>query len=188
MGSLRSNVIGFDDGPFRREHRGDVPLIGVVCARTRVDGVLVGRVRRDGANATSAMASLLRDSPFHGHVQAVLLQGIAVAGFNVVDIHALADAVERPVVVVARRAPDLPSIRRALFARVPGAARKWRLIERAGPMERAGEVFVQRAGISLDHARDLLAATRLHGHLPEALRVAHLVAGAVVEGRSRGRA
>lgn len=188
MGALRTNVIGFDDGPFSREHRGDVPLVGVVCARTRVDGVVMGKVRRDGANATSAIASLLLGSPFDGHVQAVLLQGIAVAGFNVVDIHALAHEVARPVVVVARRAPDLPSIRRALFARVPGAARKWRLIERAGPMERVGAVFVQRAGISVDHVRDLLAATRLHGHLPEALRVAHLIAGAVASGRSRGRA
>ncbi|HEY8076103.1 MAG TPA: DUF99 family protein, partial [Labilithrix sp.] len=44
------NVIGFDDGPFVREHRGDVLLVGVVCAGTRLDGVVAGRVRRDGAD------------------------------------------------------------------------------------------------------------------------------------------
>ena len=42
------NVIGFDDGPFSSDHRGDVLLVGVVCSGTRVDGVISGKVRRDG--------------------------------------------------------------------------------------------------------------------------------------------
>src|SRR5690242_13024243 len=45
------NVIGFDDGPFPREHRGDVLLVGTVCSGTRLDGVMSGTIRRDGANA-----------------------------------------------------------------------------------------------------------------------------------------
>ena len=106
---------------------------------------------------------------------------------NVVDIHALAAALARPVLVVARRAPRLGLIRDAL-ARLPGGARKWRLIEQAGPMEPVRGVFVQRAGLSLVEARDLLAATTLHGNLPEPLRLAHLIAGGIVTGKSRGRA
>ena len=51
------------------------------------------------------MAALVRGSQFDGHVRAVLLNGIAFGGFNVVDIHALAEALARPVLVVARRAP-----------------------------------------------------------------------------------
>ena len=34
-----SNVVGFDDSPFPYEHRGDVRVVGAVCARTRLDGV-----------------------------------------------------------------------------------------------------------------------------------------------------
>ena len=125
---------------------------------------------------------------FDGHVQAILLQGIAVAGFNVVDIAALHARTARPVLVVARRRPDFAKLRRALLSRVPGGARKWRLIEAAGPMEPLGDVFVQRVGLELDEAGALLAATTLHGNLPEPLRVAHLIAGGVTTGRSRGRA
>lgn len=190
MGSHRrhlSNVIGFDDAPFPPSHRGDVRLVGMVCARTRLDGVLSGSVRRDGVNSTERMAEMLLRSPFAENVQAVLLQGIAVAGFNVVDVHALTAAVRKPVLVVMRRMPDLDGIRRALDAR-PGGARKWRLIERAGPIERIAPVFVQRIGLSVDEARDLLRATTLHGSLPEPLRLAHLVAGGVTTGVSRGRA
>jgi endonuclease V-like protein UPF0215 family len=182
------NVIGFDDAPFARDHRGDVLLVGVVCSRTRLDGVVSGRVRRDGANATAEMIRVIRASQFTRHVQAVLLQGIAVAGFNVVDMVTLHEALGVPVLAIVRRQPDFDAIRRALFARVRGARRKWRLIEHAGALDRIRGVLVQRVGITLDRARDLLAATTLHGKLPEPLRLAHLIAGGVTTGASRGRA
>jgi hypothetical protein len=183
-----TNVVGFDDGPFERARaRARVLLVGAVCARTRLDGVISGRIGKDGRDATARVAALVRDSQFDGHVRAVLLNGIAFGGFNVIDLHALAAALARPVLVVARRPPRLALIRDAL-ARLPGGARKWRLIEQAGPMEAVGGVCVQRAGLSLRDARDLLAATTLHGKLPEPLRLAHLIAGGIVTGKSRGRA
>lgn len=183
-----TNVIGFDDAPFPPEHRGDVDLVGTVCSRTRLDGVLRGRVRRDGINAARTMARMLLGSPFAGHVQAVLLQGITVAGFNVVDLDALHAAVGVPVIVVARRRPDLARIRRALLAKVPGGATKWRRIQAAGPPEPIAGVFVQRTGLSALHCERLLRATTLHGRLPEPLRLAHLIAGGLGTGVSRGRA
>jgi len=207
------NVIGFDDGPFARRHRGDVLLVGAVCSGTRLDGVVSGRVRRDGANAARAMAALVRGSQFASHVRAVMLQGIAVAGFNVVDVRALRDALGVPVLVVMRRPPDMLAVRRALFSADPaarpsvrGAARKWGLIERAGEIEPLGawavaahdpptglrggspRLWVQRCGLSLEAARRLVARTTLHGNVPEPLRLAHLIAGGIAAGRSRGRA
>lgn len=207
------NVIGFDDGPFVREHRGDVLIVGAVCARTRLDGVLCGRIRRDGSNATERMVALVSESQFRSHVRAVMLQGIAVGGFNVIDIHALARALGVPVVVIMRRPPDMDAIRRALFSdsprmrpRVRGARKKWQLIESAGAIERidlqnvvgrprapsgvrGGErrLWVQRSGLSLDAARAIVEATTLHGNVPEPLRLAHLIAGGIVTGQSRGR-
>lgn len=183
-----SNVIGFDDGPFAPNHRGDVLLVGVVCARTRCDGIISGRIRRDGRNSTQAMIDLLRGSQFASHVRAVLLQGIAVGGFNVVDIHRLHRELDRPVLVVARRQPRLPAMKDYLVHNVPGWHRKWRLIEAAGPMEPLRGVFIQRAGLTMAQAGHLLAATTAHGRIPEPLRLAHLVAGGIVTGNSRGRA
>lgn len=186
--SRLSHVIGFDDAPFARSHRGDVTVIGAVYAGARLEGVLAGRVRRDGANSTRVLVELVRRSRFHAHVQAILLQGIAFAGFNVVDIHALNAALGVPVLVVARRRPDLAAIRRALLTRVPGGARKWRLIERAGPMEPLAGVFVQRAGLSVERAAELVRRLAANGKLPEPLRTAHLIAGGVTTGESRHRA
>ncbi|WP_437878235.1 DUF99 family protein [Sorangium sp. So ce513] len=183
-----SHVVGVDDAPFAREHRGDVPVIGTVFAGLRLEGVLSTRVRRDGRNATQAIAAMIAGSRFYPQVQVVMLQGIAVAGFNVVDIAALRDALSLPVVVVARRLPNLDAIRDALLLRVRGGRRKWALIERAGRMDPVGGVYVQRAGISLEDTSALLARLSVHGHLPEPLRTAHLIAGGLTTGESRGRA
>jgi endonuclease V-like protein UPF0215 family len=208
------NTIGFDDGPFARDHRGDVLLVGAVCSRTRLDGVVTGRVRRDGADATRRMVEIVRGSQFAGHIRAVMLQGIAVAGFNVVDVRRLSDELSVPVLVLMRRPPDLSEVRRALFSEAPavrppvrGASRKWRLIVNAGAIEPLGasrrskrsggptglrsgmpRLWVQRVGLSLDAARRLVDATTLHGNVPEPIRLAHLIAGAIATGRSRGRA
>jgi endonuclease V-like protein UPF0215 family len=191
------NVIAFDDGPFPHAHTGQVLLVGAVCSRTRLDGVVSGKVRRDGTDSTSRMIELVTRSQFREHVRVVLLQGIAVAGFNVVDVHTLSRALDVPVLVVTRRQPDLDAVHRALFSEAPhsrprvrGAARKWALIQAAGAIEPLGRgrLWVQRAGLSLEQARRVVAATTLHGNIPEPLRVAHLIAGGIVAGKSRGRA
>jgi len=183
-----SHVVGFDDAPFGRTHRGDVLIVGAVFAGTRLDGVLSTRVRRDGVNAASRLADCLEGSRFLSQLHAILLQGIAFAGFNVVNLQDLRRRTGLPVVVVARRQPDLKAIRAALLDHVPGGDRKWRLIEAAGPMESVSGVYVQRSGISLADTESLLTRLQLHGRLPEPLRVAHLIAGGVTTGESRHRA
>jgi hypothetical protein len=182
-----SHAVGFDDAPFARAHRGDVPVVGAAHAGARLDGVLLTRVRRDGANATDRLIACLAASRFLPQLRVILLQGIAFAGFNVVDIHRLNAATGLPVLVAARRTPDLDAIRRALLAQVPGGARKWRLIEAAGPMEPVGGIWVQRAGLDPGAAAALVTAWQLHGKLPEPLRTAHLIAGGVAGGASRQR-
>jgi uncharacterized protein len=178
-----SHVVGFDDSPFAHTDRGDVPVIGAVFSGLRLDGVLKGKVRRDGANATRVLAELVERSQFGEHVQLLMLEGIALAGFNVVDIHELRSRLEIPVLVVARKKPDLAAIRTALLTRVPGGRRKWRLIERAGPMRAIGGVYVQTAGIDDDVVIDVLRRFAVHGRVPEPLRTAHLIAGGTA-GRS----
>jgi len=183
-----SHVIAFDDAPFPRAHRGDVLVVGTAYAGLRLEGVLSTRVRRDGANAARAIAERVRGSRFFAHTKLLMFQGIALAGFNVIDIHGLHAALGIPVLVVARRAPGLPAIQAAIRTRVRGGAKKWRLIQKAGAMETVGGVFVQRAGIPLADVNDVLRRFTVEGNIPEPLRVAHLIAGGVTTGQSRGRA
>ncbi|AWN22541.1 DUF99 domain-containing protein [Deinococcus irradiatisoli] len=182
-----THAIGFDDVPFERDWRGDVRIIGTVYAQTTLHGVVSGKVRRDGRNSTAELTRLVDTSLFRPHLHLILLQGVTLAGFNVVDARALSAATGLPVLVVARREPDLARIRSALLEKVPGGKRKWKLIEKLGPMEELRGVYVQRVNLTFKEAGVALHHLTLTGHIPEPLRAAHLIAGGVGTGHSRGR-
>jgi len=183
----RLRVIGFDDAPHRRARGAAVPVAGVVCRGTRFEGLLWCRVRRDGWNATRVLAETLRASKYHAQVHAVLLDGVAFGGFNVVDLPALAEAVELPCLTVMRRAPDLPAMERAM-ERLPRPERRRAVLRRAGPVHARPPFWFQGVGLEPDEALDLLERVTDTGHVPEALRIAHLIGSGVVDGESRGRA
>ncbi len=157
-------------------------------AGQRFDGVVIGKVRRDGADSARKLAQLVHSSRFRDHLQLVMLHGIALAGFNVVDIAALHRELGLPVLVVCRRQPDLDAIRAALLERVRGGRRKWALIERLPPMRPAASVWVQSVGLPEEAVDGIVRRFAINGHVPEPLRTAHLIAGALVTGQSRGRA
>jgi endonuclease V-like protein UPF0215 family len=62
-----------------------------------------------------------------------------------------------------------------------------RLSGKDGPLERCGALWVQRVGLPLHEAGELLAATTSHGNIPDPLRLAHIIASDVERGASRGR-
>ena len=182
-----TNVIGFDDAPFALDFRGDVVIVGASFSAMRLEGVLIGKVRRDGANATRNLTRLISQSRFSSHCQLIMLQGIALAGFNVVDIHALRTALAIPVLVIIRKQPNLENIRKALHQSVPGGERKWKLIEKAGVMENVAGVYIQRAGIGLAAARRAIEFFAVNSVIPEPLRTAHLIASGIAGGHTRQR-
>ncbi len=180
-------AVGFDDAPFARGRRGDVGVAGVVCAGTRFEGLVWGRVRQDGWNATDALAALLSGGKFLPQLHLVLLDGIALGGLNVVDLDALATALGRPCVAVMRRAPDLAAMERAI-RRLPRPGRRLALLARAGPIHRQGGFVFQVRGAEPGPTADALARLTDRGAVPEPLRLAHLVGAAIRTGESGRRA
>jgi endonuclease V-like protein UPF0215 family len=182
-----SHVIAFDDAPFPPQHRGDVLLVAAVFARLRLEGVLTGKVRRDGANATDCVIRMVSASRFRPQLQLIMLQGIAVAGFNVFDIQRLHRVLGLPVLTVTRHTPDQNAVRTALTEKVSGGRNKWRLIEKAGAPEAIAGVHVHRAGITRQEAAAVIGDFAVNSRIPEPLRTAHLIAGGMAQGESRHR-
>jgi endonuclease V-like protein UPF0215 family len=117
----------------------------------------------------------------------VLLDGIALGGFNVVDLPRLASRLQRPCVAVMRRLPDLPAMERAA-RRLPRPLARLAVLRRAGPIHVAGPFVYQVCGAD---PRDMASALRRltdTGNVPEALRLAHLIGGALAYGESGRRA
>jgi hypothetical protein len=180
-------AVGFDDAPFARRRRGAVGLAGVVCAGTRFEGLVWGCVRQDGWDATDAVVRLLAAGKFLPQLHAVLLDGVAFGGLNVVDLEALASRLARPCIAVMRRAPDLAAVARAV-RRLPRPERRLDLLRRAGPVHRQGGFVFQVRGAEPEPTARALARLTDRGAVPEALRLAHLVASAVRTGESGHRA
>ncbi|MFO8112744.1 MAG: DUF99 family protein [Desulfosalsimonadaceae bacterium] len=183
-----SNVAGFDDAPFDRNAQGDVTIVGTVYAGLRFDGVLMTDVEKDGFNAASRIIESIEKSRFPEHIRLIMLGGIAFAGFNVIDVFELYERLCTPVLVIARRAPDMDAICRALTGgHIPHGRAKWELIRRLGPMTPVKNVFAQTIGLSAEQAADTIERFSIHGNMPEPLRSSHLIAGALSYGHSRGR-
>jgi endonuclease V-like protein UPF0215 family len=175
-------VVGVDDGPFRRRSRTALVALVFCSLPERVDGVAFAHVAVDGSDSTERIAHALRTSPHWDGVRAVLLDGVTVGGFNVLDLSALAKAVERPVVAVTPRTPDFPSIDAALRTYFPrDRARRWRLL-RSRPLFAVrlptGTVLAAVAGATRAEASALVRRATREGLWPEPLRLARLVARA----------
>jgi len=181
-------VVGFDDAPFDKSITdGPVSLSGIVCSDTRFEGMLWGQATRDGSDATDAIAGMLLGSKFHHQVHVVIIDGLTVGGFNLIDLPELAERLDRPCVAVMRRLPNLPGVHAAL-ARFPDVDRRRELVRRAGPIHQDGGFTFQVAGSPPEPVPAVLARLTDRGHVPEALRIAHLVGAAVKTGESGKRA
>lgn len=182
-----SNVIGFDDAPFPKHHKGNVLIIGAVFAGLRFDGILRGYIRRDGANAADTIVKLIAESRFVDHVQLIMLQGITFGGFNVIDAEKIYRHLGMPILITARQQPDFESIRNALLKNVKGGAKKWKIIEKIGEMEHVRNIYIQRIGLTKEESEKLIEKFAIYSRIPEPIRIAHLIAGGIVQGHSRGR-
>jgi endonuclease V-like protein UPF0215 family len=180
-------VIGFDDAPFSRRAGAAVPLVGVVCGGTRFEGLVWGRVRKDGWNATEALCRALEGGKFLPQLHAVLLDGVTFGGFNVVDLPALAARLGRPCISVMRRMPDLAAMERAL-RHLPRPEQRLARLKRAGPIQQVGGFTFQVQGAEPAWGAEVLARVTDRGLVPEPLRLAHLIGSAVVTGESSKRA
>ena len=146
-----------------------------------------GRVRQDGWNATNVLLDLLGRSKFLPQLHLVLIDGIALGGFNVVDLPRLATGLGCPCLAVMRRPPDLLAVQAAL-QQLPRARARLEVLRRAGPIHRAGGFVFQVQGAEPEAAAAALARLTDRGAVPEPLRLAHLIGAAVRTGQSGRRA
>jgi endonuclease V-like protein UPF0215 family len=179
-------VLGVDDSPFIPHKKGQVLVIGVVFRGGYwLDGVLHTKIAVDGFDATEKIVAMITSSSHYKQLRVIMLNGVTFAGFNIVDVKALNAATKLPVITVTREKPDLAKIHKAL-KNLSKRQERWNTILNAGePFEvptRRGKkkIYMQAAGISRDDAQKILRLTSTRSNIPEALRVAHLIASGIV--------
>jgi endonuclease V-like protein UPF0215 family len=192
-------TLGIDDSRFRFKE-GRAYLVAVqmrghdVIENTRTEMVDV-----DGWDATDAVIRLVLGAPAflrreyvtvegrrpeplekgaeeHMGLHAVLIDGLTVAGFNVIDVERVYEATRVPILAVTTRNPDLGRIHRALEHNFEDWPERFKIFERnrvtsvrVGTNTLHGHI----AGIHPLKAQEILLAVTKPGHrVPEPIRVA----------------
>lgn len=175
-------IIGIDDFPFEKNNKKEeVRVIGCIFrGKKSIDGVIATKVEKDGNNATQRLIEMIRNSDHFDQLQVIMLDGIALAGFNVVNIQRLSQATGLDCIVVMKRRPDLEATKNALKNNFSDGKRRVGLIEKAGEvyqMKNHGEsTFYQKSpSISKSKAEEVIGVSTLRGTIPEPVRVAHLI-------------
>ncbi|ASJ13313.1 endonuclease dU [Thermococcus thioreducens] len=182
-------VVGFDDGTFSfsSKLKGEkTVLVGVVMKGSQeVVGVLSRWITVDGSDATDAMIDAINSSRFKD-LRLILLRGITYAGFNVVDLERLHSETGLPLIVVIRKRPDMEAMVKALRKHFRDAEERIALLKKAPPLlELVPEkLYIQAVGIDGDKASEVIRVTTRTGLIPEPLRLAHMIASAVMTGES----
>lgn len=178
-------MLGIDDGKFKPHTKGEVIVVGVVFrGGVSLDGVMHTRVAIDGLDATEKLIEMINGSPHKRQLRLVMLNGVTLAGFNLVDLPRLHANTDLPVIALTHVKPDLDSIRDAL-KHLPEMEERWRIIQNAGEIHqisnRGSKLYMGMAGIGLAEALTVLDLTTVRGSLPEPLRVAHLIASGITD-------
>ncbi|BAA29140.1 DUF99 family protein [Pyrococcus horikoshii] len=181
-------VIGFDDGTFKFKSRGDkVILVGVIMkGSSDVVGIVTRWITIDGLDVTDAIIDAINSSRFKD-LRVVLLKGITYAGFNIVDVSRVFKETGLPVIVVVRKKPDIGAMESALRKHFDDYEVRIKLLRSAGKLVELipGKLYYQAIGISYDKAAEVIQVTSRNSMVPEALRLAHMIASAVMCGESK---
>lgn len=184
-------VIGFDDAPFKRGDK-ETWLVGVIYRGSHIfEGLLLERIGVDGFDVNERIIGCVRKSRFFGELRAVMTSTTCFAGFNIVDLELLSVELGVPAISVSREMPNMEKVMKAL-KNVENWEERVRIMEKNGrfhKMEvRGSKLYFQFKGASKEEVERIVRACMGVSRIPEPVRVAHLIAHALVFGESKGRA
>ena len=179
-------VIGIDDASFNRTDKEVLVIATYFRGGDFIDGILSTIIKKDGTDSTRKIINMINKCKFKSTLKCLLLDGIALGGFNIIDVNKLHKETKLPIIVVIRNYPDYKKIFSAL--KKIKMENKIKLIEKAGKVTKLGKIYVQLTGLSLERAKEIIAITATHSYIPEPIRIAHLIGTGIKKGESKGRA
>lgn len=184
-------VLGIDDSPFTFQSKRAL-VVGVVARLPMyIEGIMRTEVDVDGTDANDAVLEMVRRSRYREQIRLIMFDGVAVGGFNVVDIDYIYRESGIPCATVTRSLPDIERMESALRTYFPDWKERINVIKRHSLFKvgsRRSALYATIAGIDAETLEMILAECTVQGRLPEPLRIAHLISSAMVLGESRGRA
>jgi len=184
-------ILAWDDGPFEFKSKKKDILVGVIFRGGKIlDGFLKTEIRVDGTDATRKIIDKTLKCK-HKDLRIIMLDGITVGGFNVVDIKQIYEKTKLPVIISIRKKPDIKKFISSL-KKLSNSKKRLKSLDNAGPIYptiiKNKRLYFQCYGIEKKDAEEIIRKTSTVSLIPEPLRVAHLIATGFVLGESVGGA
>ncbi|MEM2954652.1 MAG: DUF99 family protein [Candidatus Nanoarchaeia archaeon] len=194
----QARILGVDDSPHLKGKTKKVLVVGVLFRGGEyLDYLTSTFVKLDGLDATKKLIKMISRCRAKESLQAIMLDGIALGGFNVIDIQEVYKKTKLPVLIITRKKPNFSAIRKALNHFKDGRKR-WLIIQKAGSVKefviknknlvKPIKIYYQCSGLTDREVQNLLKISITHSAIPEPIRVAHIIGQGIVLGESRGRA
>jgi len=159
-------------------------LAGVVMrADLLLDGFSFSVATVGGLDATEAVMKLY-ERLGRKDVNILMLNGCVISWYNVIDLNEVHERTGKPLICVTYEpSPGLEKYFKEYFP--DDWAERLAIYERNGPrtairLKTGHEVFIRAIGLDEEEAKKVLDKFTLHGSIPEPLRLARLLARAVL--------
>jgi len=183
-------ILGIDDSPFSFNDK-YCRVIGVVMRGGEyLECVLSSQVMIDGSEATSICEELIKNSKHNKQIRVVMIDGIALGGFNIVNINELCNLTNIPIITITRDKPNLEKIKYALQKNFKDWKERWYIINKGELYEvhtKHNPIYIKCVGIDLNGAKEIIDISTIRGAIPEPLRIAHIIASGITRGESYGK-
>ncbi len=177
-------TMGIDDGFFPssfKERRLRTILVGVLCSdKTPID-LKIEVITVDGLDGTQAASSILKELGDSRELGAVFMDGVTVAGFNIIDPDSINQAFNVPVIVIFKHGLNLAKVRQALSKHFEDWEVRYSVIKKV--YERSKEVItkwrrvrISCSGINCYEASSLISKLQTISPYPEPLRLSDIIA------------
>ncbi|MCK5459257.1 MAG: DUF99 family protein [Thermoplasmatales archaeon] len=184
-------LLGIDDSPFTFKDK-YATVIGVVMRGGEyLECVLSSQVLIDGNEATTVCREMIQNTKHRQQLKAAMLDGVALGGFNIVDIVKLYESTNLPIITITRDEPDFEKIKHALQKNFTDWKERWMVLKKGELFTvktSNSPIYVKCAGIAIDEAEEIINLSTIRGVIPEPIRVAHVIASGVIRGESYGKA
>lgn len=161
-------------------------LIGAIFRDNYMEGLLSTRIDVDGMDSTKKIIGMINRSRFKEQIRIILLNGIALAGLNIIDPSYMEKKLGIRVMLLNRRRQNPKELIKALrgFSRLKGIDVSKRIAtvkeySKVDPLKVNG-IYIQ-SRLEKGHIRSFSEKAF------EALRIAHIIARGVSTGESKGR-
>ena len=160
-------------------------LSGVVMRRDfLIDGFVFGSATLEGNDATQTILKMY-DELNRPDISYVLISGLIISMYNIINIHLLSEKFQIPVIGVSYA--DSEGLESAIKHHFPNDYEsKISEYKKLGNREKitlhnSSEVYVRKEGCTISEVKHLLDDLTIHGAIPEPIRVSQLLAKTLLQ-------